>query len=65
MDAKLKDEFIVYSAHYDHVGIGQANAEGDSIYNGSRDNAVGTVTVLAAASKPRENIPQRDLGFSF
>ena len=48
-DNKLKDEFIVYSAHYDHVGIGQANAEGDSIYNGSRDNAVGTVTVLTAA----------------
>ncbi len=48
-DSKLKDEIIVYSAHYDHVGIGQADAEGDSIYNGSRDNAVGTVTVLAAA----------------
>ena len=48
-DEKLKNEFVVYSAHYDHVGIGQANADGDSIYNGSRDNAVGTVTVLAAA----------------
>lgn len=48
-DSKLKDEFVVYSAHYDHVGIGQADANGDSIYNGSRDNAVGTVTVLTAA----------------
>ncbi|MEO9872399.1 M28 family metallopeptidase [Ekhidna sp.] len=48
-DNKLKDEIIVYSAHYDHVGIGQADANGDSIYNGSRDNAVGTVTVLSAA----------------
>jgi len=48
-DPKLKDQFIIYSAHYDHVGIGKPNAENDSIYNGARDNAVGTVTVLSAA----------------
>jgi hypothetical protein len=48
-DPELKDEFIVYSAHYDHVGVGKPNAEMDSIYNGARDNAVGTVTVLNAA----------------
>ena len=46
---KLKDEFIIYSAHYDHIGVGVPNAENDSIYNGARDNAVGTVTVLSAA----------------
>jgi len=55
-DPSLKNEFVVYSAHYDHVGVGQVNDEGDDIYNGSRDNAVGTVTVLSAAqniaSKP-------------
>ncbi|MCP4883966.1 MAG: M28 family peptidase [Flavobacteriales bacterium] len=48
-DPELKDEFIIYSAHYDHVGIGVPNAENDSIYNGARDNAVGTVTVLSVA----------------
>jgi len=48
-DSKLKEEFVIYSAHYDHVGIGKPNAENDSIYNGARDNAVGTVTVLSAA----------------
>ncbi len=48
-DAKLKNEYVVYSAHYDHIGTGKANAKGDSIYNGARDNAVGTVTVLGAA----------------
>ena len=48
-DPKLKDEFVIYSAHYDHNGIGKPNAENDSIYNGARDNAVGTVTVLSAA----------------
>ena len=48
-DPELKDEFVIYSAHYDHVGIGKANAEGDSIFNGARDNAVGVVTVMSAA----------------
>ena len=48
-DPELKNEVVVYSAHYDHVGVGRANDEGDDIYNGSRDNAVGTVTVLSAA----------------
>ena len=48
-DPDLKEEFVIYSAHYDHIGIGQPNNEGDSIYNGARDNAVGTVTVLSAA----------------
>jgi aminopeptidase YwaD len=48
-DEKLKNEFVMYSAHYDHVGIGRKDARGDSIYNGARDNAVGTTTVLAAA----------------
>ncbi len=48
-DPKLKDEYVIYSAHYDHNGVGKPNAENDSIYNGARDNAVGTVTVLSAA----------------
>lgn len=48
-DPKLKDEYVIYSAHYDHNGVGKPNAEKDSIYNGARDNAVGTVTVLSAA----------------
>ncbi len=48
-DPNLKDEIVVFSAHYDHVGVGQADAVGDTIYNGARDNAVGTTTVLMAA----------------
>lgn len=48
-DVDLKNQFVIYSAHYDHVGVGKPNAENDSIYNGARDNAVGTVTVLSAA----------------
>ncbi len=48
-DPKLKNEYIIYSAHYDHVGIGAPDETGDNIYNGARDNAVGTTTVLAMA----------------
>ncbi len=56
-DPVLKEEIIVFSAHYDHVGIGAADAIGDTIYNGARDNAVGTTTVLMAA----ENIAKYPL----
>jgi len=48
-DSILKNEYIIYSAHYDHVGIGTPNKDGDSIYNGARDNAIGTTTVLSMA----------------
>ena len=46
---KKPDEFVVYSAHYDHLGVGTPDSTGDGIYNGARDNAVGSVTVLSAA----------------
>lgn len=49
IDSKLKDEIVIYSAHYDHIGVGDADMYGDSIFNGTRDNAVGTVTVMEAA----------------
>ncbi len=48
-DPKLKNEYVIYSAHYDHVGIGEPNAQGDSIYNGARDNAIGVTAVLSMA----------------
>lgn len=48
-DSVLKDEFIIYSAHYDHVGTGKPDNKQDSIFNGARDNATGSVTVLSAA----------------
>jgi Zn-dependent M28 family amino/carboxypeptidase len=43
-----KDEYIIYSAHWDHFGVGKA-IEGDSIYNGAVDNASGTAGLLAIA----------------
>lgn len=44
----LKDEYIVHSAHLDHVGIGKP-VNGDSIYNGAQDNAVGIASMLEIA----------------
>jgi len=43
-----KDEYIIYSAHWDHFGIG-IPVDGDSIYNGALDNASGTACLLAIA----------------
>lgn len=48
-DPVLKDEFIIYSGHYDHIGVGSPDGTGDTIYNGARDNAVGVTTVLSMA----------------
>jgi hypothetical protein len=48
-DPALKDTYVVYSAHIDHVGIGAPDADGDSIYNGADDDASGTSTVLEVA----------------
>jgi len=48
-DPVLKDEVIVYTAHHDHLGIGEPNDEGDNIYNGALDNAGGCAQTLAIA----------------
>ena len=48
-DPKLKEEVVVYSAHHDHLGIGEPDKEGDKIYNGALDNAAGTAQILAIA----------------
>jgi len=47
-DPVLKDEYIVLSAHMDHVGVGSA-VDGDSIRNGADDNASGTAAIIEAA----------------
>jgi len=48
-DPKLKTEYVVYSAHWDHLGVGAPNKNGDAIYNGALDNASGVACVLAIA----------------
>lgn len=46
-DPVLKDEYVIYTAHHDHLGIGAPDANGDSIYNGALDNASGVAQLLA------------------
>lgn len=57
-DPQLKNEYVVYSAHWDHLGIGAPNKEGDTIYNGAQDNASGVAVVLAIAETIAQ-MPQR------
>ena len=47
-DPKLKDEVVVFTAHWDHLGVGRATL-GDTIYNGAADNATGTALLLELA----------------
>jgi hypothetical protein len=47
-DPVLRDEYVILSAHFDHVGVGQP-VDGDSIYNGADDNASGTTGLLEVA----------------
>jgi Zn-dependent M28 family amino/carboxypeptidase len=56
-DPKLRDEYVVYSAHLDHLGIG-APIDGDSLYNGALDNASGVASVLEVA-RAFAALPQR------
>lgn len=43
-----KDEYVVFSGHYDHIGVGKP-VNGDSIYNGANDDAAGTTAVIMLA----------------
>jgi Zn-dependent M28 family amino/carboxypeptidase len=52
-DPKLKDEYVVFTAHLDHLGIGKP-IKGDSIYNGAMDNASGIATMLDVAAMLKE-----------
>jgi Zn-dependent M28 family amino/carboxypeptidase len=61
-DPKLKDEAVIYTAHYDHLGI-RPDMPGDNIYNGARDNATGCGILLELArvfaqspARPRRSI---------
>ena len=57
-DPMLKDQYIIYSAHFDHVGVGLPDSSGDSIYNGADDNASG-VSVLLETAAAFSRLPQK------
>jgi Zn-dependent M28 family amino/carboxypeptidase len=58
------EEWILYTSHWDHLGVGEPDATGDKIYNGAVDNAAGSAQMLelarAFAAAPRT---QRSIGF--
>jgi len=60
--SKRPDETIVYSAHWDHLGVGEPDAKGDKIYNGAVDNGTGTAALIelgrafAHAPKPERSV---------
>jgi Zn-dependent M28 family amino/carboxypeptidase len=60
---------VIYSAHWDHLGIGEPDARGDRIYNGAYDNASGVAAVLgiaeALAKTPKQRRPKRSSVFLF
>jgi Zn-dependent M28 family amino/carboxypeptidase len=62
--SKYPDQTVIYSAHWDHLGIGKPDASGDRIYNGAVDNATGTAALIelarAFAHGPR---PERSVVF--
>jgi len=48
-DPKLRDEAVIYSAHWDHLGVDEQNGKPDHIWNGAIDNGSGTAALLAMA----------------
>jgi Zn-dependent M28 family amino/carboxypeptidase len=65
-DKKLREQYVILSAHLDHLGVG-VPVEGDSIYNGAMDNASGCATLLEVARliKRSGHAPKRSLVFLF
>jgi Zn-dependent M28 family amino/carboxypeptidase len=58
------DETVIYSAHWDHLGVGQPDARGDRIYNGAIDNADGVAAILELARAFKSQpAPQRSILF--
>jgi Zn-dependent M28 family amino/carboxypeptidase len=47
--SKRPGEYVIYTAHWDHLGIGKPDAKGDSIYNGALDNASGSAALIEMA----------------
>jgi Zn-dependent M28 family amino/carboxypeptidase len=62
---KRPDEYVIYSAHWDHFGVGKPDEKGDTIYHGALDNGSGTASILeiARAFKSMKTQPERTVIF--
>lgn len=68
-DRRMRDQYVVYTSHWDHLGVGEANENGDRIYNGAYDNASGVASVIGIAEvlarTPMARRPKRSFLFVF
>lgn len=66
-DPELKKEYLLITAHFDHIGVGKQGGSPytpeDSIFNGARDNAMGTTALLGALQALAEQPPKRSVIF--
>lgn len=63
-DAKLKDEYVVFTAHLDHIGFAQDVTKKDRINNGAMDNASGVSVLLETARILKQSNPRRSILFT-
>lgn len=62
--SKQPKQYVIYSGHWDHLGVGQPDAKGDKIYNGAVDNATGIAAMLELARVyAKQPAPQRSVVF--
>jgi len=63
--SKYPDEYVIYTAHWDHLGVGKPDEKGDTIYNGALDNASGSAALLEIARvyKNMKTAPERTIIF--
>lgn len=64
-DPVLKKEFVVFGAHYDHIGLAEDPTGGDNVYNGANDDASGTTTVAELVQYFAKNKSKRSILFCF
>lgn len=66
-DPQLSEEYVIYTAHHDHLGVGEPDANGDTIFNGALDNASGVAQLLAIgkAFKALPEPPRRSVMLLF
>jgi Zn-dependent M28 family amino/carboxypeptidase len=62
-DAELADQYLVFTAHHDHLGMDPDLPGDDKIYNGALDNALGVAAIIAAAEAFAEARPRRSVMF--
>ena len=64
-DRRLSNQYVFFSAHWDHLGIGEADKNGDRIYNGAYDNASGVAALIGIgevlAKMPVRERPKRSM----